>query len=350
MMERIKIQKILSVVFLTVLIWVWSDLALDDTGDLTQIPVVLGNSSDPNLLVSFVGDDGRLTDHIIIDTVSIKGPAGLVEQMKTLERNKPEDLLLLLEPDIWELTEPMAAPSWSLVNFVRQSPAISSRGLSIDNCSPRTASISVMQLAKRSLPVQCVNEYESPIPAGVALSSITMYVPEAWTGDALIASVKLNAEDLNRAQGEIPIDLFPYVDIDGRIMTAKQSVKVRLSEAMTKLEDQQIEKPKFCLVVDPIVQRDYKIVISREEEALRSIRFRGTDAAKRAYQDEPYHVELVVERRDGPQAGPQSKSLEYRFPREYVEKRQIEPDDSPLATIDFELVPKDTPSDNGTSP
>jgi hypothetical protein len=59
-------------------------------------------------------------------------------------------------------------------------------------------------------------------------------------------------------------------------------------------------------------------------------------------------VELVVERKDSPQAGPQSKILEYRFPRD-VGKNQIQPDDSPLPTIDFELVPRDN-SENGTKP
>jgi hypothetical protein len=350
MMERFKIKKILAVVFLTVLIWVWSDLALDDTKDLLQIPVVLGNSSDPNLLVSFVDEAGLLTDRMMINTVSIKGPKASVDQIKAEERNESLNLHLVLEPDHWELTQPMEAPAWSLVNFVKRSPAISDRGLSIVNCAPRTASISVMQLSKRLLSVQCVDESEAAIPAQVTPSSIEMYVPEAWTGDRLVAYVELSAADLGRAQGENPIeDNIPFVDIRGRRRMAKQSVTVRLSAEVTKLEYQSIDQPKFCLVVDPVVQQDYEIVITNKEYTLGSIQFKGTDAAKRAYQDEPYHVELVVERKDSPRAGPQSKILEYRFPRD-VGKNQIQPDDSPLATIDFELVPRDKASENGTTP
>jgi hypothetical protein len=346
MMERFKIKKIFAVIFLTVLIWVWSDLALDDTGDLTQIPVVLGNSSDPNLLVSFVDDAGLLTDRIVIDTVSIKGPAARVEQIKALERTNSKDLLLVLEPDNWELTEPMEAPAWSLVNFVKRSPAIDNRGLSVDNCAPRTASIRVMRLAKRLLVVQCVDQNRSTIPAQITPSTIQMYVPEVWTEDLLVAYVELSAIDLNRAQSDIPIDLFPFVDINGRIKTAKQSVKVRLSEAGPKLKIQSI-KPKFCVVVDPIVQRDYRIEISDVIKALRSIDFKGTDEAKLAYQNEPYHVELVVVDR---KPGPQYETLQYRFPREYVEKNQIKPADSPLATIDFKLVPRENAPGNGNTP
>ncbi|MCP4454301.1 MAG: hypothetical protein GY809_22815 [Planctomycetes bacterium] len=345
MMERLKIKKIFAVVFLTVLIWVWSDLALDETADLSQIPVMLGNSSDPNLLVSFVDDAELLTDRIVINTVSIKGPVAAVEQMKARERTNSLDLHLVLEPDKWELTEPMDAPAWSLVNFVKRSPAIDDSGLSIDSCVPRTASIRVMRLAKRSLVVQCVDQNRSTIPAQITPSTIQMYVPEAWPEDRLVADVELSAIDLNRAQSDIPIDLIPFVDISGRIKRAKQSVKVRLSESVTNLTSQVIENPKFCLVVDPIIQRDYKIVISREVEALRRILFKGTNAAKRAYQNEPYHVELVVER-----DGSQSAILKYRFPREYVEKNQLKPDDSPLDTIDFKLVPRASSSENGNAP
>ncbi len=346
MMERFKIKKILAVVFLTVLIWVWSDLALDGTDKLSQIPVVLGNSSDPNLLVSFVDDAGQLTDRIVIDTVDIKGPAVRVEQIKALERINDPDLLLVLEPDNWELTEPMEAPAWPLVNFVKRSPFIDNRGLSVDDCAPRTASIRVMRLAKRTLVVQCVDHNRSTVSAQVTPPTIQMYVPEAWTEDRLVADVELSTADLNRAQSDIPIDETPFVDINGRIRRAKQSVEVRISEAGPKLQIQSI-KPKFCVVVDPIVQRDYRIEISDVIKALRSIDFKGTDEAKLAYQNEPYHVELVVVDR---KTGPQFQTLQYRFPREYVEKNQIKPADSPLATIDFELVPRENASGNGSTP
>ncbi|NQV35928.1 MAG: hypothetical protein HQ515_24770 [Phycisphaeraceae bacterium] len=335
--------------FLTVLIWVWSDLALVEPGDLTQIPVVLGNSSDPNLLVSFVDDADRFTDHIMIDTVSVKGPAVRVDQIKTLERNEDLKLRLVLEPEAWDLTEPMEAPKWPLVNFVRRSPAI--RGLSIDDCFPRTAFISVVQLAKRSLEVQCVDEDDSPIPAQITPSSITMYVPEAWPEDILTAYVKLSTDALNRAQGEVPHEAIPFVNIRGRIKTAKQSVKVRLPEVVTPLKTQTIQNPKFCLVVDPFVQKDFVIRIPNEvEKTTKRIQFKGTDEAKAAFQAEPYHVELVVERKEGSQAGPRSQILQYRFPRAYVEKNEIKPDDSPLDKIDFELVPRDSATANGNTP
>ncbi|MCF7973022.1 MAG: hypothetical protein K9N55_04345 [Phycisphaerae bacterium] len=351
MMERIKIQKILAVLLLTVLIWVWSDLALDEQDYLTQIPVELGDSSDPSLLVSFVTDSGELTDRMIVNTINLKGPGGRIVEIKKLERTDALDLNLVLTPDKQGLNKPMDYPAWPLENFVKQSPEIGNRGLSVESCAPDTASIRVIKLAQRSLAVRCVDENETVVPGSqVTPASINMYVPEDWVGEKLVANVVLSEADLSRARGETAIDRVPFVDIDGRRKTAKLAVKVHLSEEVTNLEPQVIEKPKFCLVVDPIVQRDYKIVIMREEEALRSIEFKGTDEAKRAYQNETYHVELVVERKAGPQSLSQSKTLEYRFPRAYVEKNQIKPADSPLATIDFELVPRASSSATTTPP
>jgi hypothetical protein len=351
MMERFKIKKILAVLFLTVLIWVWSDLALDKQDYLTQIPVEMGDSSDPSLLVSFVTEGGVLTDRIIVNTINLKGPGGRISDIKKLERTNSLDLNLVLTPDTQGLTKPMENAAWPLESFIKQSPEITNRGLSVEDCTPETASIRVIKLAQRAITVRCVDENENVVQGSqVTPASINMYVPEDWAGDKLTAKVELSETDISRARGESPIDKVPFVEIDGRQRIAKQAVKVRLSAEVPNLKPQVIEMPKFCLVVDPIVQRDYKIVIIREEEALRSIEFKGTDEAKRAYQDETYHVELVVERKAGPQSKSQSKTLEYRFPRAYVEKGQIKPADSPLATIDFELVPRETSSATTTPP
>jgi hypothetical protein len=132
------------------------------------------------------------------------------------------------------------------------------------------------------------------------------------------------------------------VDIKGRTKIAKQSVSVHLSAEATQLERKSIDGPKFCLVVDPVVQRDFQILIPNLTEALRSIAFKATDEARRAFRDETYHVELVITER---KPGKYSKKLEYRFPREFVEKNQIKPaDESALATIDYELIPKESSS------
>lgn len=345
MMHRIKIQKVLAVVFLTALIWVWSDLALDDTHPLTQVPVGLADSSDPSLLVNFVDEAGMFTDQVIMNSVTIKGPLSQIEDVKRQERSNTLDLHLLMSPDQEGLTEPMDTSAWSLLNFVRQSSAIRNRGLTVENCTPATVSIQVVKLVQRTLRVRCLSENGTEMQGSqIQPPTITMYVPESWSGDRLTANVTLTDADTSRARGDNPVDVFPYVDINGRIRESKQSVKVRLTED-SGLKPQFIEHPKCCLNMDPVVQRDFSIVISREVELFKRIDFLATDEAKRVYQNEQsYHVELVI---TGREAGQYSATLQYRFPRAYVEKNQIKPGQVPLSTIDYELVPRTT--DESTS-
>jgi len=342
MMEPIKIKKILAVVFLTVLIWVWSDLAQDVKGKLEQIPVEIVDSSDPNLFVSFVQSSGALTSRVIIDTVNIKGPSLPINQVTLRGRTGS----LLLSPDQEGLIQP-GETTIRLVNIVKQSAMIHEGGVSVESCTPDMVSISVIKLARKPLQVRCFNDNGAVIPATeITPSMIDMYVPEDWSGDKLVATVILKEADLNRASGEEPIDAKPFVIINGRTKVAKQSVKVRLSEQVTSLPEKSIAKPKFCLVVDSIVQSDFEIVIKREVETLGSIYFLATEEARRAYQSEPYQVELVVtDRKPGEYTG----TLRYRFPREFVEKNQIKPGATTLTTIYYELKPRET-SKTGTIP
>ncbi len=343
MKETLKIKKILAVVFLTVLIWVWSDLALDTTDELTQIPIEMGDPSDPTLLVSFVDDAGQLTERITINTVSLKGPVVRIGDIKRVERSR---LLVSLSPDQEGFIEP-GETTTRLANIVKQSPEIRDSGLSVESCVPSTAAIRIMRLVPKSLPVRCRDENGTMIPDNqvmVTPATVTMHVPE----ETVAAYVALSEADLNRTRGDTPIDEIPFVNIHGRKKVAKQSVKVRLSEQAAQLERKSIAGPKFCLVVDPVIEQDYEVRISNVQDTVLSmIYFRGTDEAKRAYQNEPYHVELVVDNR---KPGRQAKFLQYRFPREFVEKNQIKSWDSQLNKIDFELVPRKSSSVAATPP
>jgi hypothetical protein len=54
--KKIKFGKIAIVVFLTVLIWVWADLARDEQLPLPDVVVEVAKSSNPELWVSFVAE------------------------------------------------------------------------------------------------------------------------------------------------------------------------------------------------------------------------------------------------------------------------------------------------------
>ena len=72
-MLKIKIGKLITVVFLTVLIWIWADLALVEEFSLSKIPIAIGKSTDPALWMNFVNPDGSLSSSLLVDAV---GPEG----------------------------------------------------------------------------------------------------------------------------------------------------------------------------------------------------------------------------------------------------------------------------------
>ena len=53
MIKKIKYGKILVIVLLTVLIWVWTDLALDEEFTVSGVEISIAKSTNPALLVSF---------------------------------------------------------------------------------------------------------------------------------------------------------------------------------------------------------------------------------------------------------------------------------------------------------
>ena len=89
--------KIFIVVLLTVLIWVWADLAQDERLPLSNV-VSLGvaRSSDPTLWLSFAGegDDPTLQPSVMIDRVDLIGELNVVR----LERRVRNTLGIFSHP------------------------------------------------------------------------------------------------------------------------------------------------------------------------------------------------------------------------------------------------------------
>ena len=88
MVRKINYGKIAVVVFLTVLIWVWADLALDEEHTIPSVTISVAKSTDPSLWVSFNEEPA-----VSVDNVVLKGPASRI----TDTRQKLNDGSLVLE-------------------------------------------------------------------------------------------------------------------------------------------------------------------------------------------------------------------------------------------------------------
>ena len=338
MIKQIKITKILVVIFLTLLIWVWADRAQDEQEPVSRIPVQIAESTDPSLLISFWdAQQTALTDRVFLENIDLKGPASRIEKIRTQKRIGTLDLGLTLVPKDAGLTEPTDKMMCSLLDFVRRSPFIRRLGLTVESCMPETVYVQVIRLEKKTVDVRCVDSEAKGVPgATIKPSKIEMFVPAEWQGQSLVATVQLDPGDRDRAR-VATVTKTPFIEVGGRRRKAQVDVQVRIPLQEDRLKQAFIDQPKLGLLMSPTIQKDYRIQLRDETTALSRIAYRATDEAKRAYENESYHVVLVIDRVD-PLSLSQRKPLEYRFPKEFMPK-DIVLDQEPLV-IDFELIPR----------
>jgi len=344
MVGQIKIKKIVVVIFLTILIWVWADLAQDKRKVISRVPITLAQSTDRSVLVSFLEDENTFTDHIFVESIVLKGPASAIATVDRREKAGTLDLELKLVPKDEGITE-VGQKNWPLLSFIRQSPTIRGLGLTVESCVPATVPVQVIALERKQVTLQCRDVEGGVITAAeIRPSSVEMFVPSDWEGEKLVATIPMSRTDLERAQ-KSEITKKAVIDIRGRKRDALEDIHVKIREE-ERLKPAIIEQPKFGILLNSTILNNYRVVIRDETVALRPIHIRATDEARRAYQNMRYHVVLVI---DNTNRDLQGKTLEYRFPPEYVRKNEIVLHQSPQ-TVDFELIPLESPETTTTEP
>jgi len=155
MIRNLKYGKIAVVVFITILIWVWADLALDEELPVPNAAISVANS-DPRLWVSF--DDAS---SVTLEEVVLKGP---LRKIAKISRKLDEGERLKIDFDA--VKEKMSEPgsySLNLLPFLQKDKEIKRLGLKVESCKPEMLSVKVVGLVSRLLDVKCVDEDQNPI-------------------------------------------------------------------------------------------------------------------------------------------------------------------------------------------
>ena len=328
-------RKISIVVFLTVLIWVWADLAQDERLTLSNV-VSLGvaKSSDQALWLSVVDAEGALRSSVTIDNMELKGPASRVADVDRM-RNKGElDVALFLVPEREGFTE-AGTQTLDVLNFLKRSDRIKQLGLTVESCEPRTLTVQVRRLVEMSLPVECVDENGVPLKAEVAPDEVLAFVvPD----EVVVAKIRLSASEQSQAR-ESAIEKTPYVELaEGQRREASAPVLVKLSPAEDVLRDENVRVTLgFCF--SPNLQGKYVVELQNESELTSAIlKIKATLAAKQAYEQEPFKIFLYILDEDRQATGFISRRVDFNFPDEYVGRGEIRADE-PAPEARFRLVP-----------
>jgi hypothetical protein len=333
MVKKVNYGKILVVVFITVLIWVWADLALDEVFSVSSVNIT-AKSTNPGLWVSF-GDKSSA----FIDKMVLKGPASRITDVKRKLKDGSLVLEFFLDPG---QTETIASPgeyTLPLLTFLRQSDQIKRLGLTVESCEPQSLSVKVVGLVKKPLTIRCVDETQNTIKAAaVEPKQLDMFVPEDWSGEKLIANVQLTRREIDQARLSAA-EKTPFIELAaGQIRELQRTVKITMPPEEDLLADYTITTARLRFSLSPNIQGKYKVVVDNLDEVIRTITIRATADAKRAYEKMPYQVTLEIDDEDAGAAEPLRRNLIYNFPDEYLRKDDIRLNQQPV-TARFKLIP-----------
>ncbi|MDD5326570.1 MAG: hypothetical protein PHY02_02005 [Phycisphaerae bacterium] len=332
--KKVNYGKILAVVFITVLIWVWADLALDESFSVTNININITKSANPDLWVSFSN-----ASSVPINKIALRGPASKVADVKRRLNDGSLVLKFFLGPEQTEIIASPGEHNLNMLTFLRQSDQIKQLGLTVQSCEPETVSVNVVRLVKKLLTITCIDETQNVIKTvNIDPKQLDAFVPEDWSGEKLTANVKLTRREIDQAR-LAAVEKTPFIELaPGQTRDLQATVKIALPPEEDLLADYTITSARLRFSLSLNTQGKYKVVVDNLDEVIRTITIRATADAKRAYEKMPYQVTLQIDDEDVVSTEPLRRNLVYNFPEEYVRKDDIRLNQQPV-TARFKLIP-----------
>ncbi len=333
-MQRFKISKVIVTVVLTLLIWVWADLALDEEFTISNARIVLAKSINPSLWVTFDGRPG-----VSLEKVVFKGSARKVSdarQQINQGRFVPE---FYFDPE----HERMAAPGEHLLNvvtFLNGTDKTQPLGLTVVAADPNRLTVRIVELQKKQLAVKCYDDNQNPLKAAsIDPAQVEAYVPAGREGAALEARVVLGRREIEQAR-VVAVEKTPFVELaPGQTREAMSSVKITLPKEQQRLQEYLITSVRLGFSLSSNLQGKYRVELINPEAVLGTVAIRATPEAKRAYDNMRYQVILEIDDSDRDAQGAEiRRQLFYNFPEEYVRTDDIMLNQPPVQAR-FKLVP-----------
>jgi hypothetical protein len=332
MLGKIKYGKIAIVIFLTILIWVWVDLALDE--ELTVPKATINVAFSPNLWVSF-NDKPKAS----IDNIELKGPASKVTEVSRRLNDGSLVPDFSLSPEREGMTT-TGQHKLNVLGFVKRSDKIKEfGGLTVEACEPKIIDVNVVELFEQELDIECFDENGALLEvASIEPSSkVDMFVP---SDSRLTARVQLTAREIEQARLSIVVKTPFVVFPEGPTRQATTSVRIKMSPEAESLSEYLIDQARLGFTFSANLQGKYKLDDVNYNEVVSAFTIFATPEAKQAYENQPYQMTLYIldnAKQKGPEVEQQGKVV-YLFPEEFVRKNEIRPNNPPKPGK-FKLIP-----------
>jgi hypothetical protein len=331
MIRKIKFGKIAIVIFLTVLIWVWTDLDLDEVHTIPKVIMRVAHS--PELLVSFNGQP-----EASINNIELKGPAKRISEVRRGLDDGTTKLDLTLNPEREGMIT-TGSNTLNVLDFLKRSDEIKELGgLTVEGCKPEIIEINVVKLEKKLLDIECFNESGIPVtPASVDPEKVEMYVP---ADSRLKAQVLLTSRDIAQARQSVAVKT-PEVELaPGQTRLASSTVNIKMSPEADSLTEYTIDASLGFTLSNNLVGEYKPEIPTSNYNVLVSFFIYATAAAKDAYENQPFQITLNI--LDGDEKrGPDyehRRPVVYNFPEEFVSKNEIRLKGEPGTAV-FKLIP-----------
>ncbi len=329
------VKKILLVLFITMLIWVWADLSQDEVYRDSTAVLHISQAADPGLWVRFVSNNAT---ELPLKQIKIEGPAIRIAELK---RDIAEGLVQLrfeLDPDELGLVDSDSPYTVPLTQFLSQNQELRKRGLKVTETAIENVQVLATQLVEKRLQVVPLDENNIPIEnADINPQQIKMRVPPEWQGLMLRAYVRMTVPQIIRARKEA-IAIKPFIEfVPGVVRTSETPVEIKLPEDGLNLLDKPVQG-SLGYVVSPDILEQYIVVIDNPGDFTSTIQIKATEEAYQDYNSQKYKLLLEIQGDDA-RKELVTRSPEYNFPMEYVRRGEILPVKRPERAR-FRLIPR----------
>ncbi len=324
-------KKLAAVVFLTMLIWAWAYLELeedmDHTGRLYISPAIR-----QDLLVSFEDRPAPVSLKL-----TIKGPPSQIAELKKRLRASDADpnkerLDFFYNPESQGHSAPRSH-ELNVIEFLNKSDKLKDIAVTVVICEPARINVKVEKLTKEWLTIQCLNENNVPLATEVIdPQDIQMFVRKNWTGPA---TVILTEAAIEKARKE-PVTVTPFIELtQGKRQNYKGTVDITLPATENPLEPR-TEQPTIGFIGSKNLWDKYTVQLTNESD-LRTIRLKASERAFIAYEKTAYQVLVEILPGDETAAEAIHRPVIYNFPEEFVQKGEIKLAEPPREAV-FKLV------------
>jgi hypothetical protein len=333
--KKIKLGKIAIVIFLTALIWVWADLAQERKFSIPTVTIRIAGSINPTLLATFKDEHGSPTSSAAVYNVELRGPASKIADVEQMRNKGTLEREFFFDPEAQDTTKP-GEHRMDVLNLLKQNKQIKDLGVTVEACEPTTLTVSIHQLAKKSLTIRCFDENGLlRQEASIDPAEVEAFVLEDQTP---IAKVRLTSSELERARVSA-ISKTPYVELPGgQQRDASTKVKVTMPSAEDVLSEQTIRSARLGIELSLNLQGKFQVEVRNLSEVLRPFTIRATREAKQAYEQQPFQMTLHILEGDEQVQSEQKRDVVYNLPWRFVQSGEIIPPQPP-AQVSFKITP-----------